>query len=118
MKKLILILSLAFALPLTQTGCQTVPPPEKRVVAVKTLISVGQTAEAALDLCVQLTASGRISGAHAREVVDFYNRFYKPAFDAAKIAVLSDMSAAAPFELVKLAGELASMVAKFSTPSP
>jgi len=115
--KLISLLILSCALvtaPFVQTGCKT--PPNERVIQAKTLISVGQTAEAALVLSASLYRDGLITAVQARQAFDFFNDRFVPAFRLAKAAALSDMSSLAPAELVALATQLTILVSSFTKP--
>lgn len=116
MKKLILILSLAFALPILNTGCPT--PPNERVATVTTLKAVGQTAEGAVMLSAQLYRDGKINATQARKVNALYDEKFQPAYRAAVAAAKSDLSSIASPDLVNLAAQLAALVSQFqNTPT-
>lgn len=115
MKRLILLLILAVATPLLPTACKT--PPSERVVVVQTLISVGQTAEASVALSAQLYRDGEITAAQAREVIDFYNQKFQPAFRVAVDAAGSDLSRLASPDVLALGNQLFALVIKLQTHS-
>lgn len=116
---LVLLISLAFALPILTlpTACTT--PPASRVVQVQTLKSVGETAEAAVTLSAQLYKSAVISPTQARQVLDLYDNKFQPAFRLAVSAAKANLDTLASPDLVSLAAQLTSTVAQFSkSPSP
>lgn len=107
----------AFALvPLTFTGCATAP--SKRVVQVQTLKGVGQAAESAVTLSANLYAAKQISADQARQVMDFYNGKFQPAFRVAVAAVNANMDSLASPDLQALANQLANLVATFANQKP
>ncbi len=114
MKKFALLLALALAAPLAPVGCSTAPT--ERVAAVQTLKSVGQTAEAAVVLSAQLFRDGKITGAQARQVMDFYDQKFQPAFRFAVAAARSDLGSVASPDVMNLASQLSALVASFSRP--
>lgn len=110
-----LILACALCLaPVINVGCPTVP--NQRVVAVQTLLAVGQTAEVAVELSAQLYKEGTITASQARSVIDLYNGRFLPVFRAAVTAAKSDLSTLASTDLARLASELVALVGSF-TPS-
>lgn len=119
MKTLTLILCLLCA-PATAlfTSCANVAPPAQRVVAVQTLKSVGEAAEATVTLSAKLYADNKITSVQARAVFDFYNQKFQPAFRLAVAAVKADVSSAASPDLIALGLKLADLVPQFTTHSP
>lgn len=118
MKLLIRILALAVfavAVPVLQTGCPSIPAPQKRVVAVQTLLAVAHTAEDAVKLAGDLYLAGQLTLPQMHEVVDFYNRKWKPAYKIAKDAALGDLSSAASPDVAKIASDLLALVLSFTT---
>lgn len=119
MKTVLRILALvAFAAttPIALTSCQTAP--SERVVAVQTLLAVGQSAEAAVGISAQLYRDGRISAAKAREVLDFYSLKFQPAYRVAVSAARSDLNSLASPAVLDLAGQLAALVAQLYPEKP
>lgn len=114
MKKLLVLLALAMALPVLPTGCST--PPSERVAAVQTLKAVGHTAEAAVATSAQLYGSKVITPQQARAVMDLYNLRFQPAFRTAVSAVNANLDSFASEELVTLAAQLATLVASYQKP--
>lgn len=96
-----------FFLPLP--GCKA--PPNERVVAVQTLKSVGQAAEASVALSAQLYHDGRISAVQARQVMEFYDVKFTPSFRLAVIAANSNLDNIASPDVMNLATQLATLVA-------
>ena len=89
-------------------GCAT--PPAQRVVSVQTLKTIGQSAEATVTLSAQLYAAGKITAPQAREVFDFYNGKFQPAFRLAVAAVRTARSSV-PVMLTVTVVEAPSLVA-------
>jgi hypothetical protein len=122
MKKLVLRLVslavLAVTIPLAQTACHTAPSAHASQVQVQTLKSVGQVAEAAVALSVQLYGSRKITAAQAREVADFYDRKFQPAFRLAVSAVNANLDSFADPEIIGLANDLVALVLKYKNASP
>jgi hypothetical protein len=113
--KLLLILCLALAVPLVPvafTGCAA---PSTRVIEVQSLKSVGQSAEATVALSAQLYRDGKITPAQARQVMDFYNLRFQPAFRFAVTAVQANLESIASPAVVDLASQLAALVLSFQT---
>ena len=113
MKKLIRILCLACA-PVAFTSCQ-ITPATRQVIAVQSLKSVGQTAEAALTVSAQLYHDGKITAAEARAVNDFFDSKFEPAFRFASSVARANRDSVASPNLVSLASQLASLVAQYQT---
>jgi hypothetical protein len=112
MKRLISILVIAtaaiFASPsLLLTSCSA---PSTHVVAVQSLKAVGQSAEAAMNLSIQLYKDGRITAAQAREINAFYDVRFQPAYRVAVAAVQTDLSQPAPAQVIDLATQLINLV--------
>lgn len=101
-----------FALPVYQTGCQA---PSARVVQVQTLKSVGQTAEASVALSAQLYRDGTITPAQARQVADFYDQKFQPAFRFAVSAAQSNLDSIASPDVMALASQLSALVVQFQS---
>ena len=116
MKKLILVLILALAVPLAPIGCQT--PPSERVVAVQTLKALGEAAEAAVTLSAQLYRNGTINAVQARAVIDFYDQKYQPAYRLAVAAANANLDSVANPEVSSLCNRLLGMVAQYQHKSP
>lgn len=119
MKKILRLVSLAvlaLTIPLMQTACQTAP--SARVAQVQTLKSVGQVAEAAVALSAQLYGAQKITAAQAREVADFYDRKFQPAFRLAASAVSANLDSFANPEIIGLANDLVALVLKYKNASP
>lgn len=104
-----------FVLPILP-GCTQAP--SERVVAVQTLKSVGQAAEASVALSAQLYHDGKITPAQARQVMDFYDTKFTPAFRLAVIATNSSLDSIASPDVMNLATQLASLVANLQSPHP
>jgi parvulin-like peptidyl-prolyl isomerase len=99
------------------TGCST--PPPARVVQVQSLKAVGQSAEAAVTLTANLYAAHQITGTQARQVMDFYDQKFQPAFRVAVAAVNANMDSIASPDLQGLANQLSNLVATFANkPTP
>lgn len=113
MKKLLILVLLAVALPVAQTGCST--PPSARVVQVQSLKAVGQTAEAAVVLAAQLYQAKTITAQQANAVNVFYDTRFQPAFRLAVAAVNANLDSVASPDLVGLAQQLSSLVASYQT---
>ncbi len=84
MKKLLILLALATALPVAQTGCSTTP--SAQLNAVLTLKVSGETAKAAMDGASSLLKDGTITVAQWQKVADIYRNKFQPAFNLAVIA--------------------------------
>ena len=112
---LITIVSLAFVVPatVTFTGCST--PPSARVVQVQTLKGVGQSAEAAVSLSAQLYRDGKITAIQARQVLDFYDLKFQPAYRLAVAAVNANLDSVASPDVLALASQLSNLVLQFQT---
>ena len=115
MKKLFLILALAFATPLAlvQTGCSTAP--STRTTEVTTLKIVGGTAKTGMDAATQLLKQGTITVAQWQHVAAFYDNQFQPTFALAVAAAQSDLSSVASPDLIALAGQFATLVAQLTT---
>lgn len=116
MKKLLLILSLAVAMPIIHSGCST--PPSARVVQVQSLKAVGHAAESAVALSAQLYRDGKITSAQAYKVAYHFDRQFQPAFRLAVAAVNANLDSAASPDLVALAAQLSSLVVQFQSEKP
>lgn len=108
---LIALASFAVAVPTLQTGCST--PQNERVAAVNTLKAVGQSAEGAVGLSAQLYRDGKITAEQARDIADFYNLKFIPAFKLAVSAAHSDLSSFASADILALSLELSNLVIQF-----
>lgn len=111
-RTIILALALCWAGAFVFTGCQQ--PPSQRVVAVNTLKAVGLSAKAAMDASTSLLKQGAISYAQWQKVAVVYDNKFQPAFNAALVAVNSDLSSFASPDLIAIAAELTNLVATFS----
>lgn len=103
----VLFLGLAFVVT-AFTGCST--PPNQRVAAGQTLKATGQTAEAVVALSAQLYRDGYLSAAKAREVADFYDKQFQPAYRAAVVAARSDLSSFASADVLRLLAQLQALL--------
>jgi len=113
MKKLLFIFALAFATPLIVTSCKTSPSTQN--VEVQSLKATGQSAEAAVELSAQLYRDHKITDAQARQVMDFFNNRFEPAYNLAVAAAKSDLSSVASPDLMNLAIQLSALVVSFQT---
>lgn len=93
-------------------GCSS--PPSARVVQVQSLKAVGQSAEAAVTLSANLYGAGQITAVQARQVMDFYNQKFQPAFRVAVSAVNANLDSIASPDLQALANQLSNLVAAFA----
>jgi len=116
MKKLLFILALAVAIPTLQTSCSTAP--SARVVQVQTLKAVGQSAEAAVTLAAQLYHKDKLTGAQARQVIDFYDQKFQPAFRVAVAAVQANLESVASPDLISLASQISALVVQLQNKHP
>lgn len=109
-----LLSALVFAsvAPVIVTGCATAP--SARVAQVQSLKAVGQSAEAAVSLSAQLYRDGKITGAQARAVMDFYDARFQPAFRLAVAAVNANLDSLASPDLLALASQLSALVAQYA----
>lgn len=110
MKKLFIILGLAIATPLFQSGCQSAPT--QRVVAVQTLSAVGISAKAGINTVTSLLKQHKISVVDYQKVADFYDNKFQPAYGLAVVSVQSDLSSIASPDLLALAAQFAALVAQ------
>lgn len=118
MKKLFTILALAFfatAMPV-YTGCKTAP--SARNVQYATLKAVGDTADAAVSLSAHLYAQGTLTADQARQVKDFYDQKFQPAYRLAVNAAKADLSTVASPDLSSLASQLSDLLVKFQNKTP
>lgn len=116
MKKILLLATAlcAFAIPtMTLTSCATATPPEHRVVVYQSLKAVGHAAESAVALSANLYESRQITAAQARQVMDFYDKTFRPAYNLAKNAAGANVDSGASPDLVALAVQLSNLVASF-----
>ncbi len=100
----------------SQTGCAN--PPSARVVQVQSLKAVGHAAESAVSLAANLYASNRITAAQAKQVMEFYDQRFQPAFRLAVAAVNANLESAASPDLLALVTQLSTLVASFTKPAP
>lgn len=113
MKKLIVFLFLAIALPALHTGCQTAP--SARVTEVQTLGVVGSSAKSAMDTATQLLKSGQITVPQWQAIANFYDNRWQPTYNLAVSAVQSNLSTIASPDLSGLLQQFLSLVAQLST---
>ncbi len=116
MKKLLILLALATALPVSQTGCST--PPSARVVQVQTLRAVGESAKTAMDATAQLLKQNQITLAQYIRVADLFDSKFQPAYRVAVAAARSDLSTLASPDLANVALEIINLVASLTAPKP
>ena len=112
MKKIILLIALAFA-PVVYNGCQTAPA--DRVSTYKTLLAIGEAAKASLDGSTQLLKQGSITVDQWQRVATIYDTRFQPTYHAAVITAKGDLSSVASPDLIAIAAELATLVATFSS---
>jgi hypothetical protein len=112
LRKFALLIALATALPVVQTGCST--PVSERVAAVQSLKAVGHTAEAAVAATAQFYAAGKITAAQAAEVNRIFDKQFQPAFRIAVNAVNANLESVASPELIALAAQLSALVLTFN----
>lgn len=110
MKRLLLILCLAVASPLAPIACKTAP--SERQVEVKSLLVVGTSVDAAMKVAAQLVKDVYITGEQWGKIAVAHAR-YQQAFKLAVDAVKSDLSLAAPADLVKLSTELIAIIQSY-----
>lgn len=115
MKKLIFILMLAVMPPLF-VSCST--PPSARVVQVQTLKAVGQSADAAVALSAQLYRDGKLTAAQARQVADFYDLKFQPAYRLVVTAVQANLDSVASPDLMALASQLSALIISLQSTHP
>lgn len=119
MKRLVFLLAALVTFstaPVVLTSCSTAP--SARVVQVQTLKSVGQTADTAVALSAQLYRDGKITPAQARQVLDFYDNKFQPAFRLAVTAVQANLDSIASPDVAALASQLSALVIQFQTHTP
>jgi len=97
------------------TGCAA---PSARVVQVQTLKAVGQSTESAVSLSAQLYRDAKITPAQARQVMDFYDQKFQPAYRVAVVAVNSNLDSIASPDLANLAAQLSALVVQFQNHTP
>lgn len=112
MNRLLLALCLALASPLAPIACKTAP--SERVTEYQTLKTIALSVDAAMKVSVKLLQEGKIDGAQWGKIAVAHARFQQ-AFKLALSAVQSDLSPASP-DLIRLAGELLSIVASYQKP--
>lgn len=110
MKKLLLLIILAVATPLAPLGCKTAP--SERQVEVKSLLVVGTSVDAAMKVAAQLVKDGYLTGDQWGKIATAHAR-YQQAFKLAVDAVKSDLSMAAPADLVRLSTELIAIIQSY-----
>ena len=113
MKRILLLIAMTLAViavPVLETSCAA---PSERVVQVQTLKAVGHTADGAVALSAQLYRDGRITAAQARQVMDFYDQKFQPAFRLAVNAVQANLDSLASPEVANLASQLSALVLQF-----
>jgi hypothetical protein len=98
----------------SQAGCAS--PPSARVVQVQSLKAVGHAAEAAVSLAANLYAAKQITAPQAKQVMEFYDQRFQPAFRLAVAGVNANLDSIASADLVALATQLSALVASFSKP--
>lgn len=111
-RTIIFALALCWAGAFVFTGCQQ--PPSQRVVAVQTLETAGLSAKAALDGSAILLAHGVITVPQWDKVATLYYAKFQPAYNAALLAVNSDLSSFSSPDIIALAAELTNLVATYS----
>ncbi len=113
MKKLLLIVGLAFStvVPLTQTAC-TGP---QQVRTYQTLKITGEGAKATIDSAADLLAQGQITVPQFEKLQDMYDNKFQVAYSAA-VSALGSSAAGAPPDVIKLAADLASLLETYRKP--
>lgn len=112
MKTLFLIIALC-TVPVFNTSCNA--PASSRVIQNQTLKSVGELAETAVSVSAMLYRDGKISADQARQVMDFYDTRFQPAFRFAVSAAHSDLSSVSSADLALLAVQLSDLVHSFTS---
>lgn len=107
--------ALAAPLMTLPSGCAA---PSARVAQVQTLKAVGQAAEASVQLSAQLYRDGRITPAQARQVADFYDQRFQPAYRLAVAAVNANLDSIASPDVAALASQLSALVSSFQNHTP
>lgn len=97
------------------TGCTTTPT--ERTTQVTTLKVLGASRDAAMKTAAQLLKDGKITWKQWDEIAKVHEQF-QAAYRLAVVTVQSDLSSVASPDLMKLWGELASLVATFQKPTP
>lgn len=110
MKKLILILYLALACPLAPIGCNS--SPSSRNTEVQTLLVVGNSVDLAMKAAAQAFKDGYLTGEQWGKIAVAYAR-YQQAFKLAVDTVKSDLSLAAPADIIQLSTELLTIIQSY-----
>ena len=112
MKKLILILSLAFMLPTFQ-GCSTAP--SQRVETVTTLKVIGASVDSLMQTAAKMYKAQQITQDQWNKLADIHDNQFLPAYNLAVAAAKSDFSSIASPDLVNLANQLSTIVLSFTS---
>lgn len=116
MKKIAFAICLFVApLPAFLTSCSIFNAAKTQTIEVQTLKTIGELAESSITLSAKLYAAGTITPAQAREVFDFYNLKFQPAYRVAVSAAKMDVTQLAPADLISLATQLSGLVARYQT---
>jgi hypothetical protein len=94
-------------------GCSI--PPSSRVTQVTTLKALGATAAGVVTVSAQLYQQGQITAEQARQINDFFDRRFQPAYRLAVQAVNSDLNSLASPELIALAAQLSALLVSFQS---
>ncbi len=117
MKKLFLIVALAFAVPVavTTSGCASIS--STKPAQVTTLKIIGTTAKTSVDAAAVLLREGKITVAQWQRIADVFDHKFQPAFNLAVAAVNSDLSSPASQDILTLAAQLAAVIAEVTAQS-
>lgn len=113
MKRILISLFILFAIvatPVLQTGCQNTPATQSKTV--QTLLTIGTTAKTAMDASTQLLKQGAISVDQWRQIANFFDTKWQPAFALAVSAAHSDLSSLASPDLIALAAQFTAFIAQ------
>lgn len=111
MKKLLLIVLLAFTAPLLNTACTSTSTSAQNAV-YKTLASVGAAADVTMKAAAAAKTKGTITTAQWAQIADIHDNQYVPAYNLAVDAAATS-AAPAPQAVIDLATRLASLLASF-----
>ncbi len=107
MKKLLLFLCLAIALPMASTSCSTAP--SARVQEVTTLKALGAARDAAMQVAGQMWRDGKITDAQRDKIIAYHDNVFQPAYRLAVTGVQGDLSLASP-DLINLFTQLQALI--------
>ncbi len=108
MKKLFLVILLAFTAVSLPTGCQT--PVSQRTAAFASIGVMATTVDAGMKTAAALYHNGKLSAVRWGIIVDYHDRVYNPAFQAALIVAQSNVNSAVDPNLTNLANQLLTLL--------